>query len=36
MSVEGKISTRPKVGACPVCLKNIEEENAVEMKSSRE
>ena len=31
MSVEGKISTRPKVGTCLVCLKNTEEESVVEI-----
>ena len=31
MSVEGKISTRPKVGTCLMCLKNTEEESVVEI-----
>ena len=33
--MEGKVSTRPKVGASLICLKNTEEGNVVEMKSLR-
>lgn len=31
--MEGKMSRKPKVETCLICLKNIEEEKVVEMKS---
>lgn len=31
MSMEGKISTRPKVGTWLICLKNTEEKSVVEI-----